>query len=64
MSPVWGHAVGVLIVLMMVTFIGIWAWAWLPRHRRSFDRLARLPMDDGGKPADAPVAPADCGERR
>jgi cytochrome c oxidase cbb3-type subunit IV len=46
MNPVWGHVAGVFIVLMMVTFIGIWAWAWLPRRKRAFGELARLPMQD------------------
>jgi cytochrome c oxidase cbb3-type subunit 4 len=62
MSPFWGHAVGVLIVLMMATFIGIWVWAWLPRHQCGFGRMARLPMDDGGAPADAPPTAGE--ERR
>jgi cytochrome c oxidase cbb3-type subunit 4 len=46
MSAAWGHAVGVLIVAMMLSFIGIWIWAWLPFHKSDFDRLARLPMRD------------------
>jgi len=46
MNPVWGHVAGVFIVLMMLAFIGIWIWAWLPRHKRSFGELARLPMQD------------------
>ena len=46
MNPVWGHVIGVLIVLMMATFIGIWVWAWLPHHERAFGLLARLPMED------------------
>jgi cytochrome c oxidase cbb3-type subunit 4 len=46
MNPVWGHVAGVFIVLMMVTFIGIWIWAWLPRHKRAFGDLASLPMQD------------------
>lgn len=51
MNPVWGHVAGVFIVLMMVTFIGIWIWAWLPHHKRTFGELASLPMeDDAGKP--------------
>jgi len=48
MNPLWGHLVGVFIVVMMAAFIGIWAWAWLPRHRRAFNELARLPMEDDG----------------
>ena len=46
MSTTWGHLDGVLTVLIMLSFIGIWIWAWLPHHERDFDRLARLPMDD------------------
>lgn len=46
MNPVWGHVAGVFIVLMMATFTGIWIWAWLPRHKRTFGELARLPMQD------------------
>jgi cytochrome c oxidase cbb3-type subunit 4 len=34
-------------MLMMAAFIGIWIWAWLPYHKRSFDGMARLPMEDG-----------------
>jgi cytochrome c oxidase cbb3-type subunit 4 len=39
-----GHALGVLTLLLMLVFIGIWYWAWRPRHRESFDALARIPM--------------------
>lgn len=46
MSPLWGHMVGVFIVVLMAAFIGIWVWAWLPQHRRAFNELARLPMED------------------
>ena len=46
MNPVWGHVAGVITVVLMVTFIGIWIWAWLPWHKRDFDALARLPMQD------------------
>lgn len=46
MSSLWGHFVGVIILLLMAIFIGIWIWAWLPRHRAVFDRLANLPMQD------------------
>ncbi len=51
MSAVWGHVIGVFTVLVMLAFIGIWVWAWLPYHRRTFDALARLPMqDEDGEP--------------
>lgn len=48
MSPLWGHAIGLVIVLMMVVFCAVWLWAWLPYHRRAFDALARLPMREDG----------------
>lgn len=63
MNPVWGHVAGVLIVLMMLTFIGIWIWAWLPYHKRTFNRLSRLPMEDDALPADHHV-PATRAEDR
>jgi cytochrome c oxidase cbb3-type subunit 4 len=47
MSPAWGHVVGVVTVLVMAAFIGIWVWAWLPYHKRAFDALAAMPMQDG-----------------
>ena len=46
MNPVWGHIAGVFIVLMLVSFIGIWIWAWRKYHRKTFSRMARLPMED------------------
>jgi cytochrome c oxidase cbb3-type subunit 4 len=46
MNAIWGHAIGVITLVLMLTFIGIWIWAWLPRHRRTFDRLARIPLQD------------------
>jgi cytochrome c oxidase cbb3-type subunit 4 len=35
-----------MIVLMMVSFIGIWIWAWRKYHKPVFDRMAQLPMQD------------------
>ena len=46
MSPAWGHIAGALTVIVMLAFIGIWVWAWLPHHRRTFDALAKLPLED------------------
>ncbi len=64
MSPLWGHANGVLIVLMMTAFIGIWVWAWLPYHARTFGRLARLPMEDLTAPEDDSIPPTDAEDGR
>jgi cbb3-type cytochrome oxidase subunit 3 len=30
----------------MLVFVALWLWAWSPWHKRAFDVLARLPMDD------------------
>jgi cytochrome c oxidase cbb3-type subunit 4 len=46
MNPIWGHVAGVLILLMMFSFIGIWFWAWRKYHKPTFNRMARLPMED------------------
>lgn len=59
MNPIWGHVAGVFIVLMMVTFIGIWIWAWLPRHKQAFGSLARLPMQDEDAPIDYAASTRD-----
>lgn len=48
MNALWLHVVGVLTLVLMLTFIGIWTWAWHPRHRVAFGRLSRIPMADGG----------------
>ena len=47
MSPFWGHVAGLVTVIVLFAFIGIWVWAWLPHHKRTFDALAKLPLEDG-----------------
>ena len=47
MSPLSGYIAGVVTVVAMIAFIGIWVWAWLPGHKTEFDALATLPMEDG-----------------
>ena len=46
MSSLWGHMAGVITVILMLSFIGIWIWLWDRRHVKKFDALARLPMED------------------
>lgn len=46
MSDAWGHAIGVVTVILMLIFIGIWVWAWRKKHKPAFDKLARLPLED------------------
>lgn len=33
-------------VVVMITFLGIVAWAWSGKRKSSFDEAARLPFDD------------------
>jgi len=46
MNPLWGHVIGIVTLVVMLAFLGVWAWAWLPYHKRDFDALAKLPMED------------------
>jgi cytochrome c oxidase cbb3-type subunit 4 len=46
MNAIWGHAIGVITVVLMLIFVGVWIWAWLPVHRATFERLARIPLHD------------------
>ena len=46
MTPAWGHFLGVVTLVVMIVFLAIWAWAWLPHHKGKFDELAKLPLDD------------------
>lgn len=46
MNPIWGHINGVITVIMMLTFIGIWIWAWRKYHLPDFNRMANIPMED------------------
>jgi len=46
MSELGGHLIGAMIVALLVVFIAIWVWAWLPYHKNAFDDLARLPLRD------------------
>jgi cytochrome c oxidase cbb3-type subunit 4 len=52
MNPIWGDIIGVVTVVLMLTFIGIWIWAWRKRHRANFKRMSLLPLEDS--PAAAP----------
>ncbi|MBN8726131.1 MAG: cbb3-type cytochrome c oxidase subunit 3 [Xanthomonadales bacterium] len=52
LDPLWGQLIGVVTLLSMLAFIGIWIWLWLPQHKRKFDRLSRLPMQETTRPDD------------
>ncbi|MEO8747557.1 MAG: cbb3-type cytochrome c oxidase subunit 3 [Rhodanobacter sp.] len=46
MNPIWGYVAGGFITLMLVTFIGIWIWAWRKKRVPTFSRMAQLPLED------------------
>lgn len=50
MNPLWGQMSGVITVILLLIFIGIWIWAWRPWHKKSFDRMAKVPMQDKDAP--------------
>lgn len=55
MNEYWGHAIGVVTLILLILFVGIWIWAWLPRHKRVFDRMARVPLEhDEAPPSSVP----------
>ncbi len=37
----------VLTVLGLLTFVGIWAWAWSRRNEQEFNEAAQLPFQSG-----------------
>lgn len=41
-----GEFNGLITLLLMALFIGIWVWAWRKKHKKNFDRMASLPMED------------------
>lgn len=41
-----GVVLGVVTATMLVAFIGVAVWAWLPGRREGFARAAALPLAD------------------
>ena len=56
MNVLLANGVGIVILILMLVFIAIWIWAWLPHNRRTFDALARMPMQDSPAAADEPAS--------
>ena len=40
-------------VLVFVTFIGVWIWAWSSKRKKAFDEAANLPFVEDDIPANA-----------
>lgn len=37
---------GLMTALLLVLFVGLWVWAWLPARKKHFEEAARLPLED------------------
>ena len=37
---------GVLLVVLIIGFLGMWAWAWSKKRKPEFDRAAQLPLEE------------------
>ena len=40
------EGLGVLSVVMLIMFIGIFAWAFSPARKKNFDEAAQTPLND------------------
>lgn len=50
---------GIITAILLVAFIGIFWWAYTPRHKQRFAEAASLPLvdDDGHRPHRKEVMP-------
>jgi len=37
---------GLMTALLLILFIGICVWSWSGKRKESFDRMAKLPLED------------------
>ena len=42
---------GILTSILLVTFIGLWVWAWSRRRSDDFNEAANLPLEEDSRPA-------------
>ena len=41
---------GIFTSILLLTFIGIWVWAWSRRRHEDFSEAANLPLEDDSQP--------------
>ena len=46
MNALFATLSGVFTALLIVIFIGLFAWAWSGKRRAAFDASARLPLEE------------------
>ncbi len=37
---------GIVTLVLLVLFVGAWAWLWRPSRKQHFDAASRIPLDD------------------
>jgi len=53
---------GLMLILLMLLFIGIFLWAWSPKNREKFDEAARLPLRDDNETTDSSNSKKDAND--
>lgn len=45
---------GIILIVMITSFVGLWAWAWSRKRKPAFHQASLLPLeeDDGRIPSD------------
>ncbi len=41
-----GDLSGIMALIIMALFLGIWAWAWSKKRQASFKKTANLPLEE------------------
>ena len=37
---------GIILIVIMVSFIGLWVWAWGRKRKATFDQASMLPLEE------------------
>ncbi|HSG58346.1 MAG TPA: cbb3-type cytochrome c oxidase subunit 3 [Woeseiaceae bacterium] len=37
---------GIITAILLISFIGLWVWAWSSRRKAEFDKAATLPLEE------------------
>ena len=35
-----------MLIVLMVSFIGLWVWAWSHKRKATFDKASKLPLEE------------------
>lgn len=41
---------GLLTVILMVLFLGMWFWSWSKKRNAEFEAASRIPLEDDDRP--------------